>query len=121
MKQTINYIIRFLLGVDRAGAYSSLVGYTSNVRHFHKYKVVIIPSGFFSSSVYGTQASMPQLPLKEIEGVPLLFGSPKEESFDETRIIHADIIASSYFLLSRYEEIQKRNIVIQDTTWDLML
>lgn len=110
MKQTINYIIRFLLGVDRAGAYSSLVGYTSNVRHFHKYKVVIIPSGFFSSSVYGTQASMPQLPLKEIEGVPLLFGSPKEESFDETRIIHADIIASSYFLLSRYEEIQKRNI-----------
>ena len=93
MKQTINYIIRFLLGVDRAGAYSSLVGYTSNVRHFHKYKVVIIPSGFFSSSVYGTQVSMPQLPLKEIEGVPLLFGSPKEESFDETRIIHADIIA----------------------------
>ena len=110
MYPTINYIIRFLLGVDRAGAYSSLIGYTSDARHFHKYKVVIIPSGFFKSSIYGTPASLPQLPLKEIEGVPLLFGTPKEECVEETWIIHADIIASSYFLLSRYEEIQKREI-----------
>ena len=110
MNQTIYYIIRFLLGVDRAGAYSSLVGYTSNVRLFHKYKVVIVPSGFFQSSVYGTPESLPQLPLKEIEGVPLLFGTPKEECFEETWVIYADIIASSYFLLSRYEEIQKRDI-----------
>lgn len=110
MNQTIYYIIRFLLGVDRAGAYSSLIGYTSDVRLFHKYKVVIVPSGFFQSSVYGTPESLPQLPLKEIEGVPLLFGTPKEECFEETWVIHADIIASSYFLLSRYEEIQKRDI-----------
>lgn len=110
MNQTIYYIIRFLLGVDRAGAYSSLIGYTSDVRLFHKYKVVIVPSGFFQSSVYGTPESLPQLPLKEIEGVPLLFGTPKEEYFEETWVIYADIIASSYFLLSRYEEIQKRDI-----------
>lgn len=110
MNQTIYYIIRFLLGVDRAGAYSSLIGYTSDVRLFHKYKVVIVPSGFFQSSVYGTPESLPQLPLKEIEGVPLLFGTPKEECFEETWVIYADIIASSYFLLSRYEEIQKRDI-----------
>lgn len=110
MNQTIYYIIRFLLGVDRAGAYSSLIGYTSDVRLFHKYKVVIVPSGFFQSSVYGTPESLPQLPLKEIEGIPLLFGTPKEECFEETWVIYADIIASSYFLLSRYEEIQKRDI-----------
>lgn len=110
MNQTIYYIIRFLLGVDRAGAYSSLIGYTPDVRLFHKYKVVIVPSGFFQSSVYGTPESLPQLPLKEIEGVPLLFGTPKEECFEETWVIYADIIASSYFLLSRYEEIQKRDI-----------
>ena len=110
MNQTIYYIIRFLLGVDRAGAYSSLIGYTSDVRLFHKYKVVIVPSGFYQSSVYGTPESLPQLPLKEIEGVPLLFGTPKEECFEETWVIYADIIASSYFLLSRYEEIQKRDI-----------
>ncbi len=110
MNQTIYYIIRFLLGVDRAGAYSSLIGYTSDVRLFHKYKVVIVPSGFFQSSVYGTPESLPQLPLKEIEGVPLLFGTPKEECFEETWVIYADIIASSYFLPSRYEEIQKRDI-----------
>ena len=71
---------------------------------------MIVPSGFFQSSVYGTPESLPQLPLKEIEGVPLLFGTPKEECFEETWVIYADIIASSYFLLSRYEEIQKRDI-----------
>ena len=110
MNETINYIIRFLLGVDRSGAYSSLIGYTSNEYQFNRYKVVIIPSDFFSSSIYGTPESLPQLPLKEIEGVPLLFGSPIVEYYDETLLVHADIIASSFFLLSRYEEIQKREI-----------
>ena len=53
MNETINYIIRFLLGVHRSGAYSSLIGYTSDEYLFNKYKVVIIPSDFFSSSDNG--------------------------------------------------------------------
>lgn len=53
---------------------------------------------------------MPKLPLEEIEGVPLLFGSSKTEWQGDTWVVHADIIASAYFLLTRYEEIRKRNI-----------
>jgi hypothetical protein len=47
---------------------------------------------------------MPSLPLQEIEGIPLLFGKPKIEKHENTIICHADIIASTYFLISRYEE-----------------
>ena len=46
----------------------------------------------------------------EIEGIPFLYGSPREEMYDDTLIIYADLIASSYFLMTRYEEIQKRSV-----------
>ena len=35
----------------------------------------IVPSGFFGEA-YGTTASLPTLPLREIEDVPLLYGTP---------------------------------------------
>jgi len=60
-------------------------------------------SGFFGES-YGSPASLPRLSLPEIEGVPLLFGKPLIERCGRTLIVHADIIASAYFLLTRYEE-----------------
>ena len=110
MKAVISYIIKFLIGGENAGALSSLVGYTSDPNQFSRYRVVIIPSPFFRDEVYGTTESMPKLPLEEIEGVPLLFGSSKIEWQGDTWVVHADIIASAYFLLTRYEEIRKRNI-----------
>lgn len=110
MRAVISYITKFLIGGEKAGALSSLVGYTSDPNKFSRYRVVIIPSSFFRDEVYGTAESMPQLPLKEIEGVPLLFGSSKTEWQGDTWVVHADIIASAYFLLTRYEEIRKRNI-----------
>ena len=110
MKAVISYITKFLIGGEKAGALSSLVGYTSDPNKFSRYRVVIIPSPFFRDEVYGTSESMPKLPLEEIEGVPLLFGSSKTEWQGDTWVVHADIIASAYFLLTRYEEIRKRNI-----------
>ena len=110
MDQIINYILTFLLGVEKASAYASLIGYTSNPNLFHRYKVVIIPSRFFDIDVYGTTESLPKFPLMEIEGIPFLYGSPREEMYDDTLIIYADLIASSYFLMTRYEEIQKRSV-----------
>jgi hypothetical protein len=50
---------------------------------------------------------LPVVPLQLIDGVPLLFGDPKIERMDDKLIIYADVIASSFFLLSRYEEILK--------------
>ena len=101
MQRTIDYIIQFLTRDEHA---SRLVGYTNDQTQWAKYKVVILPSDFFKSNVYGTPQSMPSLPLQEIEGIPLLFGTPLIEVINSTIICHADIIASSYFLLSRYEE-----------------
>lgn len=63
----------------------------------------ILPSGFFGVD-YGTEASLPTLPLAELEGLPILFGRPHIDQQGNTLIIHADIVASAYYLLTRYEE-----------------
>ena len=109
MRAVISYIIKFLIGGDQATSFSSLVGYTADPRKFTQYRVVILPSPFFKDTIYGKAESMPELPLEEIEGVPLLFGTPQIGWYEDTLIVHADIIASAYFLLTRYEEIRRRN------------
>ena len=47
MKAVISYIIKFLIGGEKAGALSRFVGYTSDPNKFSHYRVVIIPSPFF--------------------------------------------------------------------------
>lgn len=108
--RTLHYIIRFLLGEDIPEEIVAAVGYTCNSRQFDKYSIVIVPSGFFKNHVYGTADSIPELPLQEIEGTPLLFGTPKVEMVRDTLVIHADLIASTFFLITRYEEIIQRNL-----------
>lgn len=76
-------------------------------------RVVILPSGFFANGTYGHPASLPVPPLEEIDGTPLLFGRSRIERQsgpDGTPrlIVHADLVASAYFLLTRYEEIVRR-------------
>ncbi|MDR1938265.1 MAG: polysaccharide deacetylase family protein [Tannerellaceae bacterium] len=110
MSETLSYLIRFLLGDDIPADGSSPVGYTGDSSLFHRYALVIIPSGFFDEGVYGTPASLPSLPLKEWEGVPFLFGEDREERIGNTLVIHADLIASAYFLLTRYEEMVRRGV-----------
>ena len=110
MKEIVSYIIQFLIGTDSKEEFSNLVGYTNDINLFAHYRVVIIPSPFFKEEIYGTPQSIPNLPLKEIENVPLLFGSSKTEWYGNTWVVHADIIASTYFLITRYEEIIKRDL-----------
>lgn len=107
--RTIHYIIRFLLGDDISEEVAVAIGYTDNPKLFGRYSIIIIPSGFFNDHVYGTPASLPELPLQEIEGTPLLFGTPEVKQKGDTLFIYADIIASTYFLISRYEEIIQRS------------
>lgn len=110
MQGIIEYIIKFLIGTEQTGSLYGRIGYTSDRNMFEKYPIVIIPSGFFDSGVYGTSSSIPSLPLEYVDGVPLLFGSNRKEWYGDTLLIYADIIASSYFLMSRYEEIVKRDV-----------
>ena len=104
MSEIIDYILRFLLGEDVSPEVVSQVGYTSNCEEFHKYKLIIYPSAFFDAGIYGTAESLPHLPLQIWEEAPILFGTPKTEIINDTLILYADLIASTYFLISRYEE-----------------
>jgi hypothetical protein len=110
MNPAISYIIDFLLGDQKAAAHGCRIGYTSDAHTFHQYNLVIVASPFFNEQVYGTPLSMPALPLKEIEGVPLLFGEAETAWQGDTFVVYADIIASAYFLLTRYEEIRRREV-----------
>jgi hypothetical protein len=110
MNETLAYLIRFLLGDDLPADAPSPVGYTRDSSLFHRYALVIIPSGFFDEGVYGTPASLPALPLKEWEGLPFLFGEAVEERIGTTWVIQADLLASAYFLLTRYEEMVSRDL-----------
>lgn len=102
MESAVKYIIDFLLNGNSQLA--SRVGYTANAAEFANYSVVIVPSGFFDSGTYGTAATEPQMPLKEIDGTPILFGTPEIKRQGSTIVIHADLVASAFFLLARYEE-----------------
>ena len=105
------YIISFLLREEELpGKLTNAVGYTDNLAEMSRYKVVIMPSGFFDVGVYGTDAADPKLSLLEWEGVPLLFGTPcvTRAYAGGPILIHADIVASTYYLVSRYEEMYRR-------------
>ena len=110
MIETIQYIIRFLLGEDISDELLSQVGYTADPNEFHRYKLVIIPSTFFSAEVYGTLRSIPTLPLQIWEEAPILFGDTLVHQVGNTRVIHSDLIASTYFLISRYEEMVRHDV-----------
>lgn len=116
----LKYIIEFLIGEVRSNIKDNklyqikqdIIAYTNDIEEMKKYPIVIKPSGFFDTNVYGTLESEPKLPLHIWEGIPILFGSPKMEEINDgkTILIHADLIASTYYLISRYEEMTKRDI-----------
>lgn len=118
-KKIRQYLIDFLVGSlwvqsegdDRFQRRFEAIGYTDDPEQMKLYPIVIIPSGFFKMDVYGTEESMPTPPLKTWRGIPLLFGEPREEwSADGSQlIIYADLLASTYFLISRYEEMYRRS------------
>lgn len=122
-KQLQAYLIDFLAGIEHASHDNHLslsyeyflgkreyIGYTRNPEEMKRYRIVIYPSSYFDSDVYATERAEPLLPLRQWYGVPLLFGEPREEWTNDgnTLVIYADIIASTYYLISRYEEMYRR-------------
>lgn len=108
IKQTISYIIAFLL--QRNQEFASVIHYMTREEAVldcreHRRQVYILKSGFFDDLDYGKEKSMPVLPLRLYEGVRIFYGSVEEEAIEgDSLLLHADIIASAYFLLTRYEE-----------------
>lgn len=107
-----DYILSFLLGDKRLDKY---VRYGRNDDKSEA-KILIIPSNFFDKKIFGTKATLPRTPFENIPNtnIPFLFGESKIECNDKGCILlYVDLIASSFFLLSRYEEIinnEKRDI-----------
>ena len=99
-----------MIGEHLTDDISNLVGYTSDESCYKDYKVVIVPSGFFDDGTYGTNKTKPSIPLESIEGVPFLFGTSEIEIVGDTIVVHADLVASAYFLISRYEEMIHRDL-----------
>jgi hypothetical protein len=113
-----NQMISFILGV-LCGQEGDLAGHIAYGHPadapLQKQRIWIVPSGFFNEGTYGTPASLPGIPLAEIETIPLLYGQPKIERFTGADgivrlVVYADIIASSYFLLTRFEEVVRREV-----------
>ena len=110
VEEIIKYIIKFLVGDHVPEDIAELIGYTSQEEDYTQYKLVIKPSEFFEDRIYGTLDSLPKLPLKLWEEIPILFGEPTEEMVEDTLVLHADIVAGTYFLISRYEETVRRDV-----------
>jgi len=110
VKEVIDYLIQFLIGVEIPEAKMLRIGYTADYREFDNYDVVIKSSGFFDEPLYGTEASLPVLPLQIWDEVPILFGEPFSEIIGNTLVLNADIVAGTYFLVSRYEEMVRSKV-----------
>lgn len=106
---TQRYVLDFLLGengedLENHVFYGTQEAAPSNV------KIVIVPSNFFDDGVYGTSATLPETPFAMLPDseIPFLFGEPRLEKDENGRVVlYADLVASAYFMLSRYEEIVK--------------
>lgn len=108
----IRYIISFLLREDQtiSNYLSDMVGYTMDPDEMEQYKVVIYPSRFFDLDVYGTPSAIPPNDPPLWHGTPLLYGENRVARLREggPLVIYADIVASTFFLISRYEEMYYR-------------
>lgn len=105
IKRVTDYLISFLVRDDECRKY---VHYLSereviNECHIEEKNVYIVRSDFFGDN-YGKEGSLPKRPLKKYCGIKLFYGEPEEREEMGNIIVYADLIASSYFVLTRYEE-----------------
>lgn len=101
--EVVSYIIEFLVGKE------NLKYVTYSDRPEPNFRLTIIKSGLFQDGYYGTEKSVPRDSLPEIPGtgIPFIYGLPKVERLGNGYVIWPDLVASAYFLMSRYEEICK--------------
>jgi hypothetical protein len=110
IKTCIDYTLKVLLGDENANAFRKYISYSQPGSKMEgNVGVRVIPSGFFGAD-YGKPSSLPRLPLAQVEGTPLLYGTPQIQSEHGRLNVHADIIASTFFLVTRYEEMVRRDV-----------
>lgn len=113
LNQSLKYLRCFLLKNNKH--FEEHVIYTDeqtakNECRSKKRNIYIIKSGFFEEKNYGEKTSLPIEPLPEYKGAKFFYGKSKEEIINGNYILYADIIASSYFVVTRYEEFIRSNV-----------
>ena len=103
----VRYALGVLLGTEAAAGAPIFYG-DAPKGDCNRPAIHILPSKFFAEH-YGTPDSLPPLPLTRIDGVPLLFGRPEVCRRGNRLMVHADIVASAYFMVTRYEEWIRRD------------
>jgi len=86
-----------------------VISYSKNPTHFFCNQIIIFPSNFFGKN-YLKKKSLPKIPLKRRQKLPIIYQGvnkinnhiKKTKNLIETDI---DIIASSFFMITRYEEV----------------
>lgn len=106
-KEVLTYLIKYLLGNENQGLHE-YVYYKVPENTFGK-GIYIVPSGFFDEGIYLTEKSLPQNRIDSVEGIISLFGKDKCEAYGNYIVLYADIIASAFFLVTRYEEYVRRD------------
>ncbi|MCL2156452.1 MAG: polysaccharide deacetylase family protein [Methanobrevibacter sp.] len=102
MQELTKYIIDFLsrFPISQTG----IVHYGNVDTISDKTRINIIPA-FENFEI----TVLPKIPFEKIENTPILYGKPEIIKRNGVLFVYADIIVSSFFLLSRYEEILKIN------------
>lgn len=109
LARCLAYVLRILLGEGLPAHLEAQIAYQRSHGAAPAARVCIVPSPFFGPS-YGTPASLPALPLASIEGTPLLYGTPEIRREGERLVVHADVVASAFFLVTRYEEMVRKEV-----------
>lgn len=108
--RALAYVLEVLLGDAAAAQLGGSLAYEeANRGAAPDARLCIVPSRFFGPA-YGTAASLPELPLAAVQGVPLLYGRPVIDRQGDRLVVHADLVASAFFLLTRCEEMVRRHV-----------
>lgn len=109
LNEAIYYILGFLCGDKNVSAREYLCYGNEEEFWSGEKRILIRQSNFFDEGVFLTKKSIPIKPLQKINGIPILFGENTIEYFNDRAIINADLVASTFYLITRYEEIVKPN------------
>lgn len=105
-QEVVRYLITFMLGEENVNLLRH-IWYMKPEQKAEK-GIYIIPSAFFKKDVFLTKYSMPGTAVEGPDGVKILFGSDKVEYHKDYVILRADLIASAFFMVTRYEEYIRR-------------
>ncbi|MDO4190902.1 MAG: hypothetical protein Q4D14_04360 [Bacteroidales bacterium] len=104
--ETINYILLWLCRGNQS--LRDNIGYCSWADRELQHRIIIEPAASF---IPGVLERHPADPAPLFFDVPLLYGTPKYEQRGDCIYLQADIVASTFYLLSRYNELHDTNAV----------